>query len=71
MDMYTGLDANYLVGAGLKETIAYLERSERPESRKILEYLNNYFPERELDVPERLRDWEQFRHTYFGYPRPQ
>lgn len=61
MDVYCMLGAQYFVGAGINETLAFLEDSGRVESGKILEYLKSSF-----DAPHALdeqRQWEEARRA--------
>ncbi len=57
MDTGCGFDAEFLVGAGVETTIAYLRENGHKE-------IADYLVEEELDD---LKEWEQFRIGYF-YP---
>lgn len=61
MDVGSILGVQYLVGAGIDEIIAFLERSERGEAGKILEEIKNSF-----DDPgafDEQRRWDQARRA--------
>jgi hypothetical protein len=59
MDTACAFDAQFLVGAGLAETIRYCESNEEME---IAEYLKGMNTQRVLDNPQR---WEEFRIRYY------
>jgi len=61
MDTACGFDGQFLVGAGVEETIKYLDEHGQ---KKPAEYLKSMKADRELDD---LPRWEQFRIHYF-YP---
>lgn len=61
MDTAIGFDAQFLVGAGVEETIKYLEERGQKEPA---EYLKGLKASKELDD---LSEWEKFRVHYF-YP---
>jgi hypothetical protein len=61
MDTACGFDGQFLVGAGVEETIKYLDEHGQ---KKPAEYLARMKADRELDD---LPAWEQFRIHYF-YP---
>jgi hypothetical protein len=61
MDTGIGFDGQFLVGAGVEETIKYLEENGQ---KKPAEYLKEMKASKELDD---LSEWEEFRVHYF-YP---
>ncbi len=61
MDTAIGFDGQFLVGAGVEETIKYLEERGQKEPA---EYLRELKASKELDD---LSKWEKFRVHYF-YP---
>jgi len=61
MDTAIGFDGQFLVGAGVEETIKYLEKHGQ---EKPAEYLKGLKASKELDD---LSEWEKFRVHYF-YP---
>jgi hypothetical protein len=61
MDTGIGFDGQFLVGAGVEETIKYLEEHGQ---KKPAEYLKGLKASKELDD---LSEWEKFRVCYF-YP---
>lgn len=60
MDVGSGLDCQFLVGAGVDPTIAYLNENGYSD---IVDYLQTCDP-RDM-TPRALKDWEQFRIGYF------
>jgi hypothetical protein len=60
MDVGSGLDYQFLVGAGVNETIAYLDKNHYDD---IEAYIRNCDP-RNM-TPEALEEWEHFRIDYF------
>ena len=63
MDTGFGFDGQFLVGAGVEQTISYLRNSGKSE---IADYIHDMKGLGELDD---LGGWEQFRIQYF-YPAP-
>ncbi len=61
MDTAIGFDGQFLVGAGVEETIKYLDEHGQ---REPAEYLKELKASKELDD---LSGWERFRIHYF-YP---
>jgi hypothetical protein len=61
MDTGCGFDGEFLVGAGLQETIRYLEVNGNQE---ILNYVKAL---KKAEEPNYLQEWERFRVSYF-YP---
>jgi hypothetical protein len=59
MDTACGFDFQFLVGAGVDETISYLRENGKNE---IADYLQNLKDSKELD---NLPQWERFRIDYF------
>jgi hypothetical protein len=64
MDTGCGFDGQFLVGAGVDQTISYLRNNGKSE---IADYIHNLKGLGELDD---LGGWEQFRIHYF-YPAPK
>ena len=62
-DTFCGLDAQYLVGAGVEETIAYLRESSEAEAKPALKYL---LEGRKSGAFDLLEKWAQHKSTYFG-----
>lgn len=64
-DFDTGcaFDVQFLVGAGVQETLAFLARSDDPVAPEIAEYISMCVAARDLDG---LEGWLEFRRNYFG-----
>lgn len=56
------MGVEYFLGAGVNEAIAFLEQSDRQESRKILDYIKNLFDDLS-ELEEQRRGWERARRA--------
>ena len=65
MDVGSELDAQYFVGAGLEETLKFLETSTNEEAADISAYIQSWFRSDRREV-EALKSWELSRIEYFG-----
>ncbi|MDJ0692410.1 MAG: hypothetical protein QNJ41_28465 [Xenococcaceae cyanobacterium MO_188.B32] len=63
MDVGSRLDAQYLVGAGVLETIKFLESSTDPLASDALRYVNAWRVSADLDD---LPKWREHQMTYFN-----
>jgi hypothetical protein len=62
-DTACGFDIQFLTGAGLNQTIEYLESSADPEARSALEYIMKCRAAGDFDD---LQAWAIWRTDYFG-----
>jgi hypothetical protein len=63
MDLCTGFDVQFLVGGGVRETMAYLAACAEPWAREVLEYLTSC--EQASDFRD-LAAWREGRYAYHG-----
>lgn len=64
MDVGSSLGAEFFIGAGLHESIAFIKRAGIPESDDIVDYISEWFAQ-----PEAMRwqeDWEDDMQTIIG-----
>lgn len=66
-DASIGVEVNFLIGAGLKETIDYLNTVKSRDAKQLLEYLLSGKKDQWNELkPEYQKEWYEFRINYFN-----
>lgn len=61
-DTYCGFDVQFLVGAGVDQTVAFLKQSKEPRAQDALDYILRCMRSGDFDE---IEEWCSWRHGYF------
>jgi hypothetical protein len=64
-DSSIGFDVEYLLSFGIKETMAYIQTSDHPNKKHVLELIadENFQP---LYNEDEIEEWKKYKHAYFS-----